>query len=164
MGESRATFHLMIGGAASSGISAKYYRLGNAQNLCQLQSFPASMLTLLVDTVDDSISHPELPTASSWNRIPGDVFGRFYVQWKGFVRIDAAGDYEFQLSNRDGARLTVNNEVLINNWGCFNEMTAATAPRPSTARASWRWKWSSSRTTTTSASSCPGRSRRTTSS
>ena len=126
MGESRATFHLMIGGAASSGISAKYYRLQNAQNLCQLQSFPASMLTLLVDTVDDSISHPELPTASSWNRIPGDVFGRFYVQWKGFVRIDAAGDYEFQLSNRDGARLTVNNEVLINNWGCFNEMTAAT--------------------------------------
>ena len=126
MGESRTTFRMMIGSAASSGISAKYYRLQNAQNLCQLESFPASMLTLLVDTVDDSISHPELPNSSSWNRIPGDVFGRFYVLWKGFIRIDAAGDYEFQLENRDGARLTVDNEVVINNWGCFDAMTTKT--------------------------------------
>ena len=126
LGQSQASIHIVIGGSPVTGLSAKYYSLQNSQRLCQMSSFSSSMLSLLVDTTDDLISHPELPNGSTWNRIPGDVFARFYVVWKGYVRIDAAGDYEFQLSNRDGARLTVNGDVVIDNWGCLSEMTDKT--------------------------------------
>lgn len=123
LGSLSKSVKVSIGGSPSTGISAKYYELQNYDRLCQSDVFASDRLTLLVNTVDENINHPELPTGSTWNNLPGDVFSRFYVQWKGYLHIDVSGDYAFQLSNRDGARLNINKQVVINNWGCLNDMT-----------------------------------------
>ena len=46
------------------------------------------------------------------------------MKWSGFIEVDISGDYVFKLENRDGARMTVMGNLLINNWGCLKEMTA----------------------------------------
>ena len=78
------------------------------------------------DTVDDSIYHPELPLGHAWNPSLHELFmyRMVYVKWSGFIEVDISGDYVFKLENRDGARMMVMGNLLINNWNCYNEMTA----------------------------------------
>ena len=123
LGSTSKTIQISIGGLPLAGLAAKYYELANFQRLCQTDVFTSNYLTLLVDTIDENVNHPELPSGSTWNNLPGDVFSRFYVVWKGYIHIDVSGEYSFKLSNRDGARLSINNNVVINNWGCLNGMT-----------------------------------------
>lgn len=48
------------------------------------------------------------------NRMPVDSFS---IRWDGFVQAPATSDYTFSLASDDGARLYVNNQLVIDNWG-----------------------------------------------
>lgn len=89
---------------------------------CWLQVITLDILTLVVDTVDEAIDYPLAQQGSAWAGIPGDVYGEFIVMWSGFVYVDVAGDYEFKVTHRDGARVWVNHALLIDHWGCFDEV------------------------------------------
>ena len=126
LGSSATTIHITASGTPLAGLSAKYYQLTDPAMICYLDTFNEDEATLLVSTVDDQINHPLTPKGSSWPGIPGDVYGTFIVMWSGFVYIDVAGDYDFKISSRDGARVWVNHNLVINNWGCFRELNEKT--------------------------------------
>ena len=120
LGVATKTIDVTVDGVPLSGLSAKYHKLSG--DPCKTQSFPSS-LTPTVQTVDENIYHSELPWSFAWPNIPGDIFNSFYVLWKGYIRVDKSGEYQFKLNNRDGARLLINNKNVIENWGCFTKMT-----------------------------------------
>ena len=123
LGSTKKVFKLTVGGLPVNGLSAQYYGINAWGDICQMSSFAASNLQLKAQLVEENINHPEMPTGSAWVGVPGEVFGRFYVVWKGYLHVKTSGDYVFQLNNRDGSRLLVNKNVVINNWGCLNAMT-----------------------------------------
>ena len=122
LGSSYASFLIIINGSPLPGIAVKFYNPVNPDIVCYMDSFTESDLTLLVDTVENSINHPLAPKGSSWSSIPGDIYGTFVAMWSGYVYIDVAGDYVFKASHRDGVRMYINYNMVINNWGCFNEL------------------------------------------
>ena len=124
LGSTTSVVHIVISGAPLSGLSAKYYKLLDPRMACYMTEFGYSDISLLVDTVDASINHPEAKAGSAWIGIPGDVFENFYVVWSGFVQISKVGDYTFRLENRDGARLFINHNMVSNTWGCQGKMVS----------------------------------------
>ena len=49
------------------------------------------------------------------------------MKWSGFIKVDVSGDYVLRFENRDGARMMVMGNLLINNWNCFDKMTVKEA-------------------------------------
>ena len=49
------------------------------------------------------------------------------MKWSGFIKVDVCGDYVLRLENRDGARMMIMGNLLINNWNCFDKMTVKEA-------------------------------------
>jgi len=47
----------------------------------------------------------------------------FSARWTGFVVAPATGSYRFQTVSDDGVRLTVNNQLLVNNWSSHSPTT-----------------------------------------
>ena len=124
LGSTTTTIHMTVGVVPVSGLKAKYYRLLTGM-ICGRTYFPSDSFILFADTVDATIYHPELPSGHAWSPIPHELFfDYFYVKWSGFIEVDISGDYVFKLENRDGARMMVMGNLLINNWKCYNEMTA----------------------------------------
>ena len=122
LGSVATTIHVTVGIDPVSGLNAKYYQLRSGQ-ICSATYFSSRMLIEFADTVDASIYHPELPLGHAWSPIPHELFFRnFYVKWRGFIEVDISGDYVFKLENRDGARMMVMGNLLINNWKCADEM------------------------------------------
>ena len=124
LGSTTTTIHVTVGVVPVSGLKAKYYRLLTPQ-ICGMTYF-LDVILKFADTVDDSIYHPELPLGHAWNPSLHELFmyRMVYVKWSGFIEVDISGDYVFKLENRDGARMMVMGNLLINNWKCYNEMTA----------------------------------------
>ena len=124
LGSTTTTIHVTVGVVPVSGLKAKYYRLRTPQ-ICAMTYF-LDVILKFADTVDDSIYHPELPLGHAWNPSLHELFmyRMVYVKWSGFIEVDISGDYVFKLENRDGARMMVMGNLLINNWKCYNEMTA----------------------------------------
>ena len=124
LGSTTTTIHVTVGVVPVSGLKAKYYRLLTPQ-ICGMTYF-LDVILKFADTVDDSIYHPELPLGHAWNPSLHELFmyRMVYVKWSGFIEVDISGDYVFKLENRDGARMMVMGNLLINNWNCYNEMTA----------------------------------------
>ena len=123
LGSTTSVVHIVVGGAPLSGLSAKYYKLLDPNMACYMTEFGDSDISLLVDTVDASINHPEMRAGSAWSGIPGDVFENFYVVWSGFIQISEVGDYTFSLNSREGSRLFLNHNMVINKWDCQWRMT-----------------------------------------
>lgn len=63
-----------------------------------------------VDTTIDA----DYGMTSPDSRMPVDSFS---VKWEGFVQAPSTQDYTFSLASDDGARLYVNNQLVIDNWG-----------------------------------------------
>ena len=122
LGSTTSVVRLIIGSAPLSGLTAEYYKLLKPQDACHMIQFDEGDVSLLVDTVDASINHPEARKGSAWAGVPDNVFESFYVVWSGFVQISEVGDYVFRISNRDGARLFINHKMVSNNWNCYSEM------------------------------------------
>ncbi len=59
---------------------------------------------------DDSVARGELTPDHA---IPNDNFS---VRWTGLLIAPATGGYEFNLSANDGARLYINDQLIIDNW------------------------------------------------
>lgn len=62
----------------------------------------------------DQIIDADFGLTSPDSRMPVDSFS---IKWDGFVEPQTSGDYIFSLASDDGARLYVNNQLIIDNWG-----------------------------------------------
>ncbi|HTF98458.1 MAG TPA: DUF6701 domain-containing protein [Cellvibrio sp.] len=51
----------------------------------------------------------------------------FSVSWDGYIRVSQSGNYRFQTNSDDGIRLTVNGDLLINQWN-DHSVTMHTSP------------------------------------
>ena len=118
LGKCQSVFRLSIGSAPLPGLRVKYYALAESEDICNLQSFPESMLTLVEETTDSTLYHPEQPAGTSWPGMPDDLFPRFYAVWTGFIYIPSPGTYSFSIESRDGTRILFNNALLMNAWQC----------------------------------------------
>lgn len=60
------------------------------------------------------------PINFDWGQgVPGPTgvnANNFSVNWEGYLRVTQSGNYRFQTNSDDGIRLTVNGELLINQW------------------------------------------------
>ncbi len=54
---------------------------------------------------------------------PAGLTDHFSARWTGFVMIPADGTYEFLVKSDDGARLWINDKLIINNWSTHPEGT-----------------------------------------
>jgi hypothetical protein len=60
---------------------------------------------------------PELPGGKIPLSIPPEnQIHSFQVSWDGFVLVPAGGEYRFQVSSDDGARLRIDNRDVVTNW------------------------------------------------
>jgi beta-glucosidase len=87
-------------GSSTKGLVGEYF---NNQNLTN----PATISR--TDTVIDF----------HWSGLPnisGVTADHFSIRWTGVIRPDTTCDYEFVVAGDDGFRLSVNNQLIINNW------------------------------------------------
>lgn len=69
----------------------------------------------------DSIFRRRQDKSISFNWAAGGPFvdfrnDYFSVRWKGFLKVDKPGKYEFKILSDDGARLFINDEKIIDTW------------------------------------------------
>eukprot|EP00293_Proteomonas_sulcata_P020782 CAMPEP_0184303712 /NCGR_PEP_ID=MMETSP1049-20130417/13410_1 /TAXON_ID=77928 /ORGANISM="Proteomonas sulcata, Strain CCMP704" /LENGTH=291 /DNA_ID=CAMNT_0026615341 /DNA_START=8 /DNA_END=883 /DNA_ORIENTATION=+ len=65
--------------------------------------------------VSDTI---EFPNHAALNRAaPGIPASRIAVVWKGYIKIDQAGEYAFSTSSDDGSHLWIGKEMIVDNSG-----------------------------------------------
>jgi len=58
---------------------------------------------------------------------PGVNSNAFVVRWTGFVEAEEAGDYQLQTQSDEGVRVTLNGQVVINNWRAHRLTTDTSA-------------------------------------
>ena len=129
LGECKTAFRLSIGESPLPDLVVRYYAFEPSQEMCNLQAFPASLLTLVEETTDSTLFHPLQPKGTSWSGVPDDVFPGFYAVWKGFIHIPTPGEYTFFLRSADGSRIYFNNEVFMEAWRCSGSSVTSTKKR-----------------------------------
>lgn len=99
--------------------------------LCSTSIFPESSLTRVAVLIDNIISHPiqgEYDLLSSfisrgtmWLGMPEELFPRLFVRWSGYIYADR-GYHTAYLTYRDGVRLWINSELLLDKWMCVEQV------------------------------------------
>lgn len=60
--------------------------------------------------------------------VAGIGSNQFSIEWTGYVRVTETGQYTFQTQSDDGVRLTVNGQLIIDNWTNHASTTDTSAP------------------------------------
>lgn len=65
---------------------------------------------------------PNIAFNYGYEATPHESIGREYfsVRWTGYIRPEVSGDYIFKTYSDDGVKLTINNETILDNWGCLS--------------------------------------------
>lgn len=103
----------VVGSALERGLKGKLYKVptgqGSLPDFSTLKSFASDVFLSLVD----------VPTRSFTEGFPGvqELKEWFSIDFRGFLVISVAGDYQFQIESDDGSKLFLNNQLVIDNDG-----------------------------------------------
>jgi RHS repeat-associated protein len=98
--------------ASGTGLTGEYF-----------DSFSGDQLTDLLLTRTDATINFSWATVTPAPGVPADDF---YVRWSGYIKPQYAQVYTFYVNHDDGARLWVNNEMIVNQWGTTGEHSGTT--------------------------------------
>ena len=109
------------GGGLLGGASGKYY---NNTNLT------GTAVTRIDTTID-----------FNWDTGSPGVTGigadNFSVRWDGYIKVPTTGNYQFETVSDDGVRLTINNQLVIDNWTSHSQTSDTTGNIALTAGTSY---------------------------
>lgn len=119
MGSCEATFSLLADEIPAAGIHGRYYAVDESVDVCSQAVFHDYEMDLITEKTDVSLSFPFQPRKGFWPSIPASVFsGKAYIEWNGFLRIDAVGEYSFYVAFNDGVRITIDGTALVDSFSC----------------------------------------------
>ena len=105
-------FAISVPGGAfgAPGLIAEYFKL--PEKLGDEYEVPIGLQPWLV-RIDKQVNFPETP---------GEFYGsklsdQFMVRWSGTLNIASDGDYKFLMNSDDGSRLSIDDQLVVENWG-----------------------------------------------
>ena len=119
-GVASTTVRIVITAAPLMGVTARYYKIMDAQH-CIYPSLKGNVVSLKSIQIDSDINHPSTAASVLWPHTPAEFTTYFYVEWEGYLKMEAIGNWKLRLTCDDGCKLFgADDQLLLSHWGCHS--------------------------------------------
>ena len=120
-GAASATVNIVISNTMNTGFRTKFYEITDYE-MCNYNMLTGNAIRIsqIINNFND-INYPKTTENLIWPGFPYNFDTYFYMEWEGYMKMDAIGYYRMRLSCDDGCKLIAAGEqTIIDNWGCHS--------------------------------------------